>query len=138
MKTHKRKVHNDTGDDCLANQTNQKSPVSLSPKRDQTTQQQQLQYELMNAIASTEQRQQPPAPTNEELNSNMIGTTNATPATLTNNDQQQQQKDAIHSQLSLQQILSNANQFQQLSAVLQAVRIESIFTSDQVVDFCIF
>lgn len=96
LKTHKQKVHQES----VENVTNQnKSPVSSSPKRDQNTAATQLQFELMNAMAPEQHE---------------AGQISNSTATLTN----EQQKDALRNQLSLHQMLNNANQLQQLSAVM--------------------
>jgi len=123
LKTHKQKVHsnNNTAECSTVNHT--KSPVSLSPKRsgDQTTTA-QLQYELMNAINNSEQQ------ANEDaalVNSNSNNNTNNSTSVATLTNEQKQQKDAIRNQLSLQ-LLSNANQLQQLSAVMQAESFANI------------
>lgn len=88
--------------------SNQKSPVSVSPKQQETSQQQhqqQLQYELMNAITASEPQ------TNEEP----TGHPNS------------EQKEIIRNHnLALQQMLSNASQLQQISAVMQAEQFANI------------
>lgn len=89
--------------------SNQKSPVSASPKQPETTsnQQQQLQYELMNAITASE------AQTGEDA--------------ISHPNSEQHQKEIIRNQsLALQQMLSNASQLQQISAVMQAEQFANI------------
>lgn len=88
---------------------------SLSPKRDQS---QHLQYnEIFNAIASSEQQKQQQQ-SNEEINNSSNHN-----AAITKENQQQKDN---RNQMSLQQILANANQLQQLSAVLQAESFANI------------
>ena len=90
--------------------SNQKSPVSASPKQQPETAsnpQQQLQYELMNAITASEQQ------TGEDA--------------ISHPNSEKHQKEIIRNQsLALQQMLSNASQLQQISAVMQAEQFANI------------
>lgn len=84
----------------VAECSNQKTSVSGLPKQPDASNQQQLQYELMNAITASER------PTNEDLISQPTN--------------EQQQKEIIRNQnLALQQMLSNATQLQQISAAVE-------------------
>lgn len=118
LKTHKQqKVDNEQG----AESNNQKSPSAVSSPKQDNDSQQQLQYELMNAIttaATSTNSDQTPIEDISMNNSNLNNT----------NDQQQKE---IRNRLTLQ-MLNNASQIQQLSAVMQAEQFANILRSSLV------